>query len=178
MQTFCCMIHLPPPVQKGSNQHINETISKAVSLAQHESMRKAAGIEYQLAPFKKNLDGYTQNANESINNIIWQICPKNKYHGLKTVEIGEGIATSIFNDGSKALKRPLELMKLTCGKFTQNYFQMTDANLIKQSEKRKTEASFEEGKNQKEKDASLGRKSRRRGGLSLLGRSTLSYFSF
>ncbi|KAK3758696.1 hypothetical protein RRG08_056736 [Elysia crispata] len=92
---------------------------------------------------KKCLDGYTQNANESINNIIWQICPKNKYHGLKTVEIGVGIATLIFNDGSKALKRPLELMKLTCGKFTQNYFQMTDANRIKQSEKRKTEASLE-----------------------------------
>ena len=33
---------------------------------------------------RKCLEGYTQNPNESLNNMIWNYCPKNKYHGIKT----------------------------------------------------------------------------------------------
>ena len=49
---------------------------------------------------RKCLEGYTQNSNESLNNMIWNYCPKNKYHGIKTVEIAVGLAVTNFNDGA------------------------------------------------------------------------------
>ena len=38
------------------------------------------------------VDGYTQNANESVNSVIWKYCPTSKYHGLESVNIAVAIA--------------------------------------------------------------------------------------
>uniref|UniRef100_A0A0B7AFL1 Mutator-like transposase domain-containing protein n=1 Tax=Arion vulgaris TaxID=1028688 RepID=A0A0B7AFL1_9EUPU len=92
---------------------------------------------------KKCLDGYTQNANESINSTIWRYCPKHKYHGLVTVKIAVGIATLIFNDGAKSLEAPLAAMQLLCGHFTSEYFTATDGKRLQYAHKQATEASLE-----------------------------------
>lgn len=92
---------------------------------------------------KKCLDGYTQNANESLNNLIWKLCPKNKYHGLKTVETAVGLATITFNDGAWSLGSVLNNMKLTSGRFAKNYFIATDEERLKNADRRATEASLE-----------------------------------
>ena len=42
---------------------------------------------------QKCLEGYTQNPNESINNLIWKFCPKRKNHGLTTVNTAVALAT-------------------------------------------------------------------------------------
>jgi hypothetical protein len=52
---------------------------------------------------EKCLDGYTQNANESLNNIIWKLCSKTKNHGLKTVETAVAVAVCLFSSGCKSL---------------------------------------------------------------------------
>lgn len=89
------------------------------------------------------LDGYTQNANESLNNTIWIYCPKRKYHGLQTVEIAVGLAVVVFNDGYTALNSVLEKMKISCGSFTKDFFRETDTIRIDKAEVRATEASLE-----------------------------------
>lgn len=44
---------------------------------------------------EKCLEGYTQNANESLNALIWKYCPKVGNHGLITVNICVAIAVFI-----------------------------------------------------------------------------------
>ena len=61
--------------------------------------------------------GYTQNSNESINNLVWKYCPKEKHHGLVTVETLVAIAVCIFNDGCRRLGQILEAMDVTVGTF-------------------------------------------------------------
>ena len=70
--------------------------------------------------------GYTQNSNESINNLAWKYCPKEKQHGLVTVETSMAIALSIFNDGCKRLGQIVEAMDITVGTFAVTFFEGKD----------------------------------------------------
>ena len=47
--------------------------------------------------------GLTQNANESLHNLIWNFCPKAKYVSPQSVRISTAIAVSIFNEGELCL---------------------------------------------------------------------------
>ena len=51
---------------------------------------------------RKCLHGKTQNANESLNGMIWERLPKIRYCGLPKLEMGVFDAVSNFNYGSKA----------------------------------------------------------------------------
>ena len=53
-------------------------------------------------PLPKCLHGKTQNANESLNGIIWERLPKIRYCGLSKLEVGVFDAVANFNYGSKA----------------------------------------------------------------------------
>lgn len=91
----------------------------------------------------KCLDGYTQNANESVNQKIWKICPKNGYHGAKTIRTAVGLATITFNDGMKSFEKVLVRLGISCGGFATDFFRTEDSKRIKNAEIRKTEASLE-----------------------------------
>ena len=91
----------------------------------------------------KCLDGYTQNANESLNQKIWEICPKNTYHGAKTVKTAVGLAVITFNDGMKSLVDVYEKLHISCGDFASAFFNSADSDRINKAEIRATEASLE-----------------------------------
>ena len=67
---------------------------------------------------EKCLCGATQNRNECINGLIWQICPKTGFCSSRTVATAVAIATARFNDGSRALKTILSEMGLPVGYYT------------------------------------------------------------
>ena len=92
---------------------------------------------------RKCLDGFTQNSNESFNNIIWTYCPKNKYNGVKTLEISVGLAVISFNDGTEGWKSVFTGLKLKYGVFSKKFFRQADAERIKKAAIRATEASLE-----------------------------------
>lgn len=48
---------------------------------------------------EKCLHGMTQNRNESLNNVIWTILPKETFVGLQTLLLGAHIAVLLFNSG-------------------------------------------------------------------------------
>ena len=58
---------------------------------------------------KKCLEGYTQNANESMNSVILRLFPKNRYHGLTVtvVQAAVSIAVSIFTSGHNERNGPV-----------------------------------------------------------------------
>ena len=53
----------------------------------------------------KCLLGYTQNANEALNKLIWQRCPKSTFVSKKAVDLAAASAVSYLNDGCSGLDR-------------------------------------------------------------------------
>ena len=47
--------------------------------------------------------GLTQNANESLHNVIWNFCPKAKYLSPRSIRISTAIAVAVFNEGELCL---------------------------------------------------------------------------
>ena len=62
--------------------------------------------------------GATQNANECLNGIIWQMCPKQSFCSTMTVETDTYLAVIIFNDGYAKLTAVLEKMGCSTGACT------------------------------------------------------------
>ena len=56
----------------------------------------------------KCLHGKTQNANEALNNIIWQKCPKNVFVHRDMLEVGLNSAVVEFNDGPCGIHKVLD----------------------------------------------------------------------
>ncbi|GFY16479.1 uncharacterized protein LOC101238613 [Trichonephila clavipes] len=54
---------------------------------------------YDETLLKKCLHGKTQNCNESYNNILWNIVPKNIFIGLETFRLGALLALILYNSG-------------------------------------------------------------------------------
>ena len=53
----------------------------------------------------KCLHGHTQNANEALNKLIWQRCPKSTFVSKKIVDLATASAVLYFNDGCNGLER-------------------------------------------------------------------------
>ena len=67
---------------------------------------------------EKCLHGKTQNANESLNSLIWQRCPKTCFAGRKSVEIAAASAIVHFNDGPLAIDNVLSRLGVSKGYYT------------------------------------------------------------
>ena len=65
----------------------------------------------------KCLHGQTQNANESLNNMIWLKCPKRVFVKRSTLEMGVNAAVLDFNEGAKGLSRVLQQYCIDIGVF-------------------------------------------------------------
>ena len=92
---------------------------------------------------RKCLDGYTQNANESFNSIIWIICPKNKNHGFRVAKTAVAIAVSTYNDGANAYAQMLEHLGLVYSAYTTKFIQDEDNERIRNAQRKGTLASLE-----------------------------------
>ncbi|KAJ8043442.1 hypothetical protein HOLleu_10523 [Holothuria leucospilota] len=62
---------------------------------------------------KKCLDFISQNGNESLNHVIWNRCPKDRFFGAKRVRWAASDAACSFNDGIKSRKTVMELLKIS-----------------------------------------------------------------
>jgi len=80
--------------------------------------------------------GFTQNNNESLNQLIWKITPKILPAGSKIVEISAFIAACTFNQGISALLTFLHGMDVKLGRNSHEYARNEDAHRILIVEKR------------------------------------------
>ena len=76
-------------------EHTNEPIPEAIVLLL-KPIYACLGSRGLLA---KCVDGYTQNANESLHNLVWRLCPKVLHLGKKAVEVACALAVCQWNDG-------------------------------------------------------------------------------
>ena len=51
----------------------------------------------------RRLPGFTQNANESVNSLVWIRCPKHKWHERKRIKLATASATLHFSAGATAI---------------------------------------------------------------------------
>ena len=72
------------------------------------------------------VDGYTQNACESFNSVLWSMCPKEKFVGVDILQLAVCSAVCVFNDGRVSVKDLLEAVGVTCGKNHLEYLSNRD----------------------------------------------------
>ncbi len=85
------------------------------------------------------LDSYTQNPNESLNNLIWKRYPKKVYQGKKVVELCTASAVTQFNDGASSIAEVLKRMGIMPGKITMAAILKIDQNRLKKAEQKSSE---------------------------------------
>ncbi|XP_065069807.1 uncharacterized protein LOC135694862 [Rhopilema esculentum] len=92
------------------------------------------------------LDSFTQNPNESLNNMIWRRCPKKIYQGKKIVELCTASAVANFNDGASSLNLVLSALGINPGCHTIAGTRTADINRVKLAEKMATDKAKKQRK--------------------------------
>lgn len=87
----------------------------------------------------KCLHGETQNANESINNIIWSKCPKNIFVSRPILEMGVNSAVLQFNDGANGIHEVLKLFLKSTGVLTSQISNRQNHGSIQNMERKSSE---------------------------------------
>ncbi|GFW90549.1 uncharacterized protein TNCV_565871 [Trichonephila clavipes] len=83
---------------------------------------------------QKCLGGKTQNNNESINSLIWKLCPKTLGCGRKIVDISTNEVIVIFNDGNQGRLKIMQSLDLTVGQFAHKFVTLVDIKRIQTAE--------------------------------------------
>ena len=85
---------------------------------------------------EKCLDGFTQNACESFNALIWKRCPKEVYSGRNTVSTAVSLAVGHFNDGTFSIINILTKLGIEAGPHTRKWAKSEDHKRLQQSQKK------------------------------------------
>lgn len=87
--------------------------------------------------------GFTQNNNESYNQTVWKMSPKNLPGGATSVKIAAYTAACMFNEGNNAILKFLEKLGAACGSQIHGYIKNQDTNRINIAERRAHQATRE-----------------------------------
>lgn len=88
------------------------------------------------------LEGATQNQNESLNSVVWSLCPKESFAGLTTVETACAMAVSRFNDGSHTSANIMTRCGLNPGRFVYERAEKEDSKRIYHAERKSGEGAL------------------------------------
>lgn len=101
------------------------------------------------------LGGFTQNNNESFNQLVWKISPKSVSGTSTIVEIAANIAACTFNEGSFALLAFMQEMGIGTGPSSHEWARQNDELRITRAEEQASLDSKEERvlRRQQQKDA-------------------------
>ena len=92
------------------------------------------------------LDSYTQNPNESLNNMIWRRCPKKIFQGKKIVELCTASAVANFNDGASSITEVLTKLGISPGRHTIAGTRAADRKRIMVAEKHASDQAKQQRK--------------------------------
>lgn len=96
------------------------------------------------------LGGYTQNANESLNSLIWKFAPKHLHSGFETVEIAANLAGCIFNEGYLSILWIMKDLNIEIGERSFDYAVYVNKRRDKEKEKRRSQSTHKARKARKE----------------------------
>lgn len=87
--------------------------------------------------------GFTQNANESLNNMIWRIAPKIQTSGALIVKIAANTAACTFNEGATTYLLMIQALDIDVGRNCAAYCENDDRARIKSADIGAQEATRE-----------------------------------
>ena len=87
----------------------------------------------------KCIDGYTQNANESLHSVLWKYCPKTLYLGKEAVDVACALVVCQWNDGLSSFQTVSDKLGVTITSSSVTHFQKYGANCVKQARYRVTD---------------------------------------
>ncbi|KAG5880222.1 hypothetical protein JTB14_014727 [Gonioctena quinquepunctata] len=157
----CSYLWIPPTDAKPQHQYCPAgadswcAYQKAVATKQNYNHPPAFDQEIQdlLQPIyeeltdekllERCLGANTQNNNESYNSCVWNIAPKHKFVGKKTLEIAALSAACIFNEGLLPILKVMEVMGVRIGPEARHFADRANNRRVDRSELEATEASKE-----------------------------------
>lgn len=86
------------------------------------------------ALLKRVLHGKTQNANESVNNLIWVHCPKGRFVGKRRLQAAVYQAVCKFNRGNLQLAEVLESLNIPATEASLTFLQKADERRMKKAD--------------------------------------------
>ncbi|XP_070159831.1 LOW QUALITY PROTEIN: uncharacterized protein [Polyergus mexicanus] len=92
---------------------------------------------------KRCLGGFTQNTNESYNNLIWRIAPKITNSSARIVETATYIAVCLFNEGATSLLKIMNTMGIKTGRNAAQFTASSDTRRFSQADIRAQHATRE-----------------------------------
>ena len=92
------------------------------------------------------LHGSTQNANESLNALIWQHAPKELHSSLATVETATYLAVCQFNDGATSISNVLAEQNIISGIHCRETLRSIDHKRITDAKRKSSERAKERRK--------------------------------
>jgi hypothetical protein len=92
---------------------------------------------------KRCLGGHTQNANESLNSLIWKLCPKVSGSGPNIVQVAVNEAVILFNDGQKGRINTMHQLGFRIGENVRTFASESDSRRIKSAEKKAEMSTLE-----------------------------------
>jgi len=100
--------------------------AKGTDSYQHKSPLAPAVVEVIKPTFEalsandlldRCLEGANQNQNESLNSVVWGLCPKDSFVGLSSVETACALAVARFNDGAHTTANIMRKCDLNPGQY-------------------------------------------------------------
>ena len=82
------------------------------------------------------LHGWTQNDNECFHSVLWNLCPKVKWAGYKTVNTCLALAVQTFNKGASTNTDLLKKMDIIPSKSVEDYVEKTDIQRVKHASRK------------------------------------------
>lgn len=87
------------------------------------------------------LGGFTQNANESFNSVVWSIAPKQISSGKDIIDIATNIAVVTFNDGLRSIMNIMDVLGITVGRQCYEFCLEVDSRRIQHAEHSMSDAA-------------------------------------
>ena len=151
METFSRCLNMPTPL---SSKAYNNMVDNMRDVYVETAMQSMSLVFQELSKdelLSKCLHGQTQNANEALNKIIWQRCPKSTFVSKKIVDIAAASAILYFNDGCKGLDRVFSSLGIPMGNYTRTLGAKIDHHRISNM----TRKSSEKGKKRRKQLRSI-----------------------
>ena len=82
------------------------------------------------------MGAYTQNSNESFNQLVWKIAPKSKPGSSVIVETATYMSAMIFNEGYNSVMNAMQAMGITLGQHCEAECEQRDAQRVAIAEER------------------------------------------
>jgi len=87
------------------------------------------------------LGGFTQNANESFNSLIWRLAPKHLHCGRKIIEIAAYLAATMFNEGYLSLLGIMSEVGIIIGTTCRNFSDKVNQSRVTSQNRRSKSAN-------------------------------------